>query len=428
MSLLAVGVSHRTAPLGVLERAAVTADDVPDLLAAMRRREGVAEVLLLSTCNRVEVYAAVEDVRCGVADVSSELARHAGMDLADHLLVHCSGAAVEHLFVVAAGLDSMAVGEGQILGQLRAAYATATALGTVGPVLHDLVQQALRVGKRAHAETGIDAAAVSLVSEALADAGAALGDLAGRRALVVGAGGLAALAVALLRARGIGQVTVANRTSARASRLVGTAGGVRARAVGLDAVAAELVSSDLVLTCTGAPDVVVTVPMVAAAPGRRVICDLALPRDVEPGVRTLPGVTLVDLETLAGRLGHMEAGAGIERARKLVADEVRRYQVAQRSADVLPTVTALRRRMTEVVDAELLRLTTRLPELPDDVRSEFARTMQRVVGKVLHTPTVRIKRAAEGPAGDTYAEVLRELFALDAPPLVRARPATGHPE
>jgi len=417
MSLLAVGVSHRTAPMGVLERAAVNADDVPGLLDSMGGRNGVAEVLLLSTCNRIEVYAVVDSFHGGLDDISAVLSGHAGMDLSDHLLARHSGAAVGHLFAVAAGLDSMAVGEAQILGQLRSAYATASARGAVGALLHDLVQQALRVGKRAHAETGIDAAAVSLVSEALADADAALGGVAGRRALVVGAGALAALAVALLRARGVERITVANRTSARASRLVGAAGGGHARAVGLDAVAAELADAELVVTCTGSREVVLTAAMVAAAPGRRVICDLALPRDVDPAVRDLPGVTLVDLEGLAGRLGHADGGTGVERARALVADEVHRYLAAQRSADVLPTVTALRRRMTEVVDAELLRLTTRLPELPDDVRGELAHTMQRVVGKVLHTPTVRIKEAAEGPAGGTYAEVLRELFALDLEPM-----------
>jgi glutamyl-tRNA reductase len=399
MSLLAVGVSHRTAPMRVLERAAVNADDVPKLLDELLEHENIAEVLLLSTCNRVEVYAIVESFHGGLADVSAVLARHAGVDLTEHLLVHYSGSAVEHLFLVAAGLDSLAVGEAQILGQLRTAYATASALGTVGGLLHELVQQALHVGKRAHAETGIDAAGASIVSEALADAAAALGGLEGRRALVVGAGSLAGLAVTQLRARRVAEIVVANRTPATAARLAAAVAreGITARAVGLDAVAAELTSADIVITCTGARDVVLTESMVARAPGRLVICDLALPRDVEPTVRGLPGVTLVDLESLAGRR----------------QQEVRRYLAVQRSAEVMPTVAALRRRVAEVVDAELLRLTARLPELPDEVHGEFAHTMHRVVGKLLHTPTVRIKQFAEGPAGETYAEVLRELFGLD---------------
>jgi glutamyl-tRNA reductase len=415
MSLLAVGVSHRTAPMRVLERAAVNADDVPKLLDELLEHENIAEVLLLSTCNRVEVYAIVESFHGGLADVSAVLARHAGVDLTEHLLVHYSGSAVEHLFLVAAGLDSLAVGEAQILGQLRTAYATASALGTVGGLLHELVQQALHVGKRAHAETGIDAAGASIVSEALADAAAALGGLEGRRALVVGAGSLAGLAVTQLRARRVAEIVVANRTPATAARLAAAVAreGITARAVGLDAVAAELTSADIVITCTGARDVVLTESMVARAPGRLVICDLALPRDVEPTVRGLPGVTLVDLESLAGRRQQVEAGDGIEMARALVAQEVRRYLAVQRSAEVMPTVAALRRRVAEVVDAELLRLTARLPELPDEVHGEFAHTMHRVVGKLLHTPTVRIKQFAEGPAGETYAEVLRELFGLD---------------
>jgi glutamyl-tRNA reductase len=428
MNLLAVGVSHRTAPMSVLERTAVNADDVSALLDELLRQDTVAEVLLLSTCNRVEVYSVVESLQSGLADVSAVLARHAGVDLADHLLVHYSGAAVEHVFHVAAGLDSLAVGEAQILGQLRAAYATASARGTVGGVLHDLVQQALRVGKRAHAETGIDAAGASIVSEALADAAAVLDGLEGRRALVVGAGSLAGLAVAQLRAREVAQVVVANRTAAAADRLAAAVAskGIRARGVGLDAVAAELMSADVVITCTGARDVVVTRSMVARAPGRIVICDLALPRDVEPTVRDLPRVTLVDLESLAGRRQQVDVGDGLELARALVADEVRRFLAARRSAAVQPTVAALRRRVDEVVDAELLRLAARLPMVPEEVHGEFAHTMHRVMSKVLHTPTVRIKEFAEGPVGDTYAEALRELFGLDAhPPTVLASPRPG---
>jgi glutamyl-tRNA reductase len=316
-------------------------------------------------------------------------------------------------------MDSMVVGEAQILGQLRAAYATAGDLGTTGTVLHELVQQALRVGKRAHAETGIDAAGASVVSEALADAALALGGLRGRRALIVGAGSLAALAAAELRRSGIAEIVVANRTWATANRLVGTvaAAGTAARAVGVDALPAELTSADIVITCTGALDTVVTTSMVAAIPGPLVICDLALPRDVEPAVRELPGVTLLDLEGLVERLRGAESGSSVESARALVADEVRRYLAAQRSATVTPMVTALRRGAAQVADAELRRLDTRLPGLTDEVRAELSHTVHRVVDKLLHTPTVRIKQLAEGPAGSSYAEALRELFALDPQPV-----------
>jgi glutamyl-tRNA reductase len=429
MSLLAVGLSHRTAPMGVLERAAVGADDLPKLLDELLGCENVAEALLLSTCNRVEVYAVVDNFHGGLADVSAVLARHAGRAvdaLADHLEVHYAGSAVEHLFLVAAGLDSVVVGEAQILGQLRAAYATAGELGTVGRVLHELAQQALRVGKRVHARTGIDSAAPSVVSEALSDAAVALGGLRGRRALIIGAGSLAALAAAQLRRHGVAEIAVANRTPATAGRLAAavTAEGTPTRAVGLAAVAAELTAADIVVACTGAVGPVVTASMVAAVPGPLVICDLALPRDVEPSVRGLTGITLIDLESLADRLRCAEAGTSVEAARTLVAEEVRRYLAAQRSAEVTPTVTALRRRAAEVVDAELLRLDARLPGLPGETRAELARTVQRVVKNLLHTPTLRVKQLAEGPAGNTYAEALRELFALD-PHLVGALGTTG---
>jgi glutamyl-tRNA reductase len=424
MNLLAVGISHRTAPLAVLERAAVGADDLPKLLDELLDRDHVAEALLLSTCNRVEVYAVVDAFHGGLADVSAVLARHGGWDvdeLADHLVVHHAGSAVEHLFRVVAGLDSMVVGEAQILGQFRAAYATARELGTAGTVLHALAQRALRVGKRAHAETGIDGAGASVVSEALADGTIALGGLRGRRALIVGAGSLAALAAAQLRHRGVAWISIANRTEATARRLAETvaAEGTPTRAVGFDAVPAELAAADIVIACTGAPDPVVTASMVAAVPRPLVICDLALPRDVEPAVRELPGVTLVDLEDLAERLRSTESGSSVDAARALVAEEVRRHLAAQRSAAVTPMVTALRRGAAEVVDAELLRLDTRLPGLTDEVRAELSHTVHRVVDKLLHAPTVRIKQLAEGPSGSSYAEALRELFALDPQPVPR---------
>jgi glutamyl-tRNA reductase len=312
----------------------------------------------------------------------------------------------------------MVIGEAQILGQLRAAYARACEFGTVGAGLHELVQQALRLGKKAHAATGIDAAAASVVSEALADGALALGGLRGRRALIVGAGSLAALTAAELRRSGIAEIVVANRTWDTAGQLVGTvaAAGTTARAVGVEAVPAELAMADIVITCTGALDTIVTTSMVAAVPGPLVICDLALPRDVEATVRELPGVTLIDLEDLADRLRRARAGTSVESVRTLVAAEVRRYRAARRSAEVTPTVTALRRQASEVADAELLRLGARLPGLPAEVRAELSRSLHRVVDRLLHTPTVRVRQLAEGPAGNSYAEALRELFALDPQP------------
>jgi glutamyl-tRNA reductase len=289
-------------------------------------------------------------------------------------------------------------------------------------VLHELAQQALRVGKRAHAETGIDAAGASVVSEALTDAEAALGGLAGRRALVVGAGSMGALTAAHLRRGGVDDLVLANRSEANAERLAVAlrTEGATARAVGLGALAAEIAAADLVVACTGAVGTVVGEDDVRRGLAGRdtgvaplVVCDLGLPRDVDPRIVEIAGVTVVDLAALGERLRSASAGIAVEEARTVVAEEVRAYFAAQRTAEVTPTVTALRRRAAEVVDAELLRLDGRMPDLDERSRSEVAQTVRRVVDKLLHTPTVQVKRLAQHPGGDTYAEALRELFELD---------------
>ena len=297
MTVLVVGLSHRSAPVEVLERAAVAAADVPKLVGEMLRGEHVSEAMLVSTCNRIEVYAVVDAFHGGLADVSAVLERHTGMalpELTEHVYVHYAGSAVQHLFAVAAGLDSMVVGEAQILGQLREAYSAAAGAGTVGRVLHELAQQALRVGKRVHADTGIDTAGASVVSEALADAAQALGGLAGRRAVLVGAGAMGGLAAAHLRRAEAAEIVVLNRTLARARRLaeITAEHGTPARAGTLDALAAELAAADLLVACTGAVGTVVDHEVVrdAVLAGRPlVVCDLGLPHDVEPGVAELPG-------------------------------------------------------------------------------------------------------------------------------------------
>jgi glutamyl-tRNA reductase len=434
MSVLVVGLSHRSAPVEVLERAAVGAADVPKLLDELLRTEHVSEAVLLSTCNRIEVYAVVEAFHGGLADVTGVLSRHAGTSLPEHLYVHYAGSAVQHLFAVAAGLDSMVIGEAQILGQLRSAYAVADAAGTVGRTLHELAQQALRVGKRVHASTGIDAAGASVVSEALADAAAALGgDLVGRRAVLVGAGAMGGLAAAHLRRAGAAEVVVLNRSAQRAERLAAltAAAGTPARAGALDRLATELPAADLLFACTGAIGTVVDLATVGAAVVERggrplAVVDLGLPRDVDPAVAALPGVTLVDLVALQRRLTDGDRLAAVAAAQDLVAAEAQAYLAAQRSAEVTPTVTALRRRASEVIDAELLRLDHRLPGLDDRVRAEFTRSVRRVVDKLLHAPTVQVKKLAEGPDGSTYAEALRALFELDPhAPAAVAAPRSG---
>jgi glutamyl-tRNA reductase len=413
MSVLVVGLSHRTAPVAVLERAAVPHDGVRKTLDELHRAETMSEVLLLSTCNRVEVYADVARFHPAVADVTSVLARHAGLavsDLSDHLYVHFAEAAAEHMFSVASGLDSMVVGESQILGQLRSAYALGTEVGSVGSVLHDLSQSALRVGKRVHTDTGIDRAGASIVSVALDQATGAIGPLDGRRAVIVGAGSMGALAGATLRRRGLTDIVVANRSVPHATRLAGTLGG---RAVPLAAVAAELVEADLLISCTGATGVVIEAGDVGSRTCRPlVVLDLALPRDVDPVVREQAGITYVDLETLRVS-GAMVSDDEVRAATSIVADELGGYLAEQQRLAVAPTVTALRARANQVIEGELARLDGRLPGLDADVRREVTGAVRRAVEKVLHAPTVRVKELASTPGGDRYAAALRELFDLD---------------
>ncbi len=426
MSVLLVGVSHRSAPVSVLERVAVADSERPKLLEELLRSPRISEAMLVSTCNRVEIYAVVDAFHGALTDVGEVLARHADTEvneLTKHLYVRYSESAIEHLFTVASGLDSMVVGEQQIIGQIRAAYAAADAQQAAGRTVHELAQQALRVGKRVHTETGIDSAGASVVSVALQRAATALGsaDLTGRSAVVLGAGAMGGLSVALLQRAGVTDLVVVNRTPERAVHLASTAvaSGMTARGIGADELPAVLAATDVLVTCTGAVGAVVTLAQahlaLAARPagsGPLVICDLGMPRDVEPAVAELPGVVLVGLESLQRAPEAAAATRDTEAARSIVAAELATYLASQRSAEVTPTVTALRKRAAEVVEAELLRLETRLPLMARTDRDEVARTVRRVVDKLLHAPTVRVKQLASSPGGDTYAEALRELFEL----------------
>jgi glutamyl-tRNA reductase len=397
----------------VLERAAVPPDDLRKTLDELHRAETISEVLLLSTCNRVEVYADAARFHPAVAEITSVLAQHAGLavsDLSDHLYVHFAEAAAEHMFTVASGLDSMVIGESQILGQLRSAYALGSEAGSVGSVLHDLAQSALRVGKRVHSDTGIDRAGASIVSVALDQAHDVLGSLPGRRALIIGAGSMGALSGATLRKRGVTDIVVANRSRERAQRLAENLDG---RAVGLDELGAEIAGADLLISSTGATGLVVEADLIGPRDARPlVVLDIALPRDVDPSVGARAGVTYVDLDVLRTS-GAMVSDDEVRAASEIVADELRDYLAEQQQLAVAPTVTALRARANQVIDSELGRLNNRLPGIDDAVRHEVADAVRRAVEKVLHAPTVRVKELASMPGGDQYAAALRELFDLD---------------
>ena len=427
MSVLLFGVSHRSAPVSVLEQLATDEPDQLKLVQQLLESPLVTEVMMLSTCNRVEVYAVVDAFHGGLSAIGGVLAEHSGLtmgELTKHAYVRYSEAAVEHLFAVASGLDSAVVGEQQVLGQVRRAYAAAESQQTVGRVLHDLAQRALAVGKRVHTETSIDAAGASVVSVALDIAASRLGGMRGRTAVVIGAGSMGALSAAHLVRAGVRQIHVVNRSLPRAQRLAKSIAeqGISAQASTLDDLPAALAGADLVISCTGAVRPVVSLADVhhALAAAARdeladplVLCDLGMPRDIDPAVAGLPGVAVVDMDRVQREPSARAAAADAEAARLIVADEVAAYLAGPRRAEVTPTVTALRQRAADVVEAELLRLENRLPGLGADQRDEVARTVRRVVDKLLHAPTVRVKQLAGGPGGDAYAEALRELFELD---------------
>ncbi|MFI2351860.1 glutamyl-tRNA reductase [Streptomyces sp. NPDC019443] len=536
MSLLVVGLSHRSAPVSVLERASLAADTQVKLLQDTLAAEPAAEAAVLATCNRIELYADVDKFHAGVAELSTLLAQHSGVgleELTPYLYVHYEDRAVHHLFSVACGLDSMVVGEGQILGQIKDALALGQDLHTAGRLINDLFQQALRVGKRAHSETGIDRAGQSLVTfglEQLADGADVEGWAAGKRVLVIGAGSMSSLAATTLARLGVRELVIANRTLERAERLAAVLnepGGMTVRAVTMASVADELTRADVAVSCTGATGLVLTAESVAAAlavpsapqtrddlrapdgslvarlaamaardgriadpsagvparpasedtpptpggrggtpsgradsselaegcpvgldqlhaedfaqhgawvdnadrPARSVVVaadrvtrtprvrlallDLAMPRDIDGAVHRLAGVRVVDIESLAEASADAPMAADVDQVRGIVSDEVAAFGAAQRAAHITPTVVALRTMAADVVAGEVARLEGRLPDLDDKERAEITQTVRRVVDKLLHAPTVRVKQLASEPGGAGYADALRTLFDLD---------------
>ncbi len=445
MSVLVVGLSHKSAPVAVLERAAVSGDTVTKLLRDVVQAEPVAEAFVVSTCNRVEVYADVDRFHAGVTAICELLARHCGMpshELTQYLYVHYEDRAVSHLLAVAAGLDSMVVGEDQILGQVRSAVKLAAEHGTAGRVLGELGRLALRTGKRARAETAIGRAGLSLLSAAVELAAASLGPLrpgadplAGRDVLVVGAGSMSGLATATAARSGAASITVANRTRKHAERLAASVSTVTTTVTGLADLPAAIAAADVVISCTGATGQVITGDMVSAtlaaraataaaaakaaaaaepARGALVIMDLAMPRDVEPAVADLTGVVLIGMDQLSEHAGAVRDD-DVAAVRAILEAELAAYQSAMDAARVAPTVVALRAKAAGVVDAELARLAGRLSadDLSGHALDEIAQTVRRVVDKLLHAPTVRVKELAGSPGGEEYAAALRVLFDLD---------------
>ena len=393
--------------------------DLPKALHDLALAEHLSEAVLLSTCNRTEVYAYAERFHGGYADIRELLARHSGLPpetVADELYSHHDADAVQHLFSVAAGLDSVVVGEHEILGQVRDAWQAARDEGTVGAVLEPLFRRAVVAGKKVRATTGISHGIASLSHAAVALAKERLGTLAGRRVLVLGAGDVATGTLKSLANVGATDIAVANRTPERAEAAAAACGG---RVVALDEVEPALVAADVVITTTGATDIVLEHSDIDEVMTRRggaelLIVDVAVPRDVDPAVRGLPGVTLLDMDDLGDFVRQGRAGREqeIDSVRAIVENEVEHYLIEASAREVAPLIAALRARAHEVTTAELDRHASRLAGLSAAQRVAVESLLRGVVNKLLHEPTVRLKDAAGHARGDRLAEALRDLFDL----------------
>jgi glutamyl-tRNA reductase len=410
VSILVVSVSHKSTSVSDLAQLALDASASAKLAEQLIDSEHIDEAVVLSTCNRTELYASVSRFHGALDDATQALADIAGLrpgELRSLCAVFFDEGAVAHTFSVASGLDSLVVGESQILGQVKAALTLSQAHETVGAVLNSLFQQAIRVGKRVHTETGIGAAGRSLISAAYRLLTDELGALDGQRVLVVGAGAMAGLAARTAATDGA-MVTCANRTLARAERLAEAVGG---KAVPLADLPQALAETDVLVTCTGARTLTIGVDDLAGTPVRGIV-DVALPADVAPEV-TAHGVCLVNLDRLVTDQPDSASAQEIEDARDLVRDEVASFLGLRRAAQVAPTVVALRSMASAVVAGELRRLEARLPQLDDHEREQIQRSMRRIVDKLLHTPTVRVQELSAEPDAVDYAAALRVLFALD---------------
>lgn len=419
MSVVVIGLNHRTVPLDLLERMTIDEARLPKALADLAARPNISEAVVLSTCNRTEAYVVAERFHGAYHDVRqflSELSFLPPEDFADHLYVHYDGDCVRHLFEVTAGLDSAVVGEAEILGQARVAWEEAREEGTAGAGLNLLFRQAVEVGKRARTETAISRGVASVSTAAVAMAAEQLGSLEHRSILVLGAGDMGEGMVRALVANGVADVHIANRTWERAEDLAERLAGRAVRLAELNDVLARV---DLLLTGTGASSLMLEhgdfARVMAARHGRPLlVVDVAVPRDVDPSAAEVEGVTLLDMDDLRrfAEQGLSARQAEVGTVRALVDDEVERHLALASARQVAPLVGSLHRRGDDVVAAELERFRSRLTGL-DDRQLEAVEALARgVVGKLLHGPTVQLKDAAGTPRGERLADALRDLFDL----------------
>jgi len=440
VSLLVVGLNHRSATIDLLDQVVMPSDRLGDFREDLARSPFLAEVMVLSTCNRIEVIAEVDRFHGAVGDITEQLAKYSGVDrieLADHVYAPFDEAAVKHVFSVAAGLDSMVIGEQQIVSQLREALRAAQEAGTAARGLNAVGQRALRAAKRVRSETGIDRHGASVVSVGLELSGASLGGLANRSALVIGAGAMSSLVVSGLAGLGLESIVVANRTSAKATRLALAYG---ARAAELADLDSEVADADLVVTATGSADIVLSEAGVrramATRPAKRalVVLDLAVPHDTDAAIADVAGVRRIDLSEIALAPQCRVSTEYSEAASRIVADEVALFMAERQAERIEPVLVSLRAKADEVIRTQVVRLRGKLPALSDADLAVVEQSMRRSISELLHTPTVRMKQYAGAADGERYAEVINALFDLDplaagvAPPSVPTPPASAPTE
>jgi len=425
MPITCIGLSHHTAPVEVRERHAFPASRMSEALVALRDYEAVREAVMLQTCGRLEIYAELDDYELGVAQVKSFLAnfRHGttGYDLESYLYTRLGHQAVEHLFRVCTGLDSMLIGEAEILGQVKDAYVAATRVKSLGRTLHHLFREALAAGKAARAQTSIGGESVSIATAAVEAAKARLGTLEAKSILVVGAGKMGRTAVKRLRAEGAARVVVANRTASRSRDLVDEAG--FGEVVELPDLIEALVMADVVVASTGAANFVIDAQRLAAAMERRperplFIVDIAVPRDVDPDVAELPNVTLMDIDDLKSVVDErLEARReAIPHVEEIIDEYVERFDNWYRARVAVPVISRLTQKAEAIRAAELERLLARCPEIGERERMLVTGMTLTIVSKLLHSVILKIREKATLDRSEalSHARVLDELFELEA--------------
>lgn len=434
-SILVAGVNHKTAPISLLERLAINDERLPKALHELGGAEHVLECVILSTCNRIEVYALVSKFHAGTQDVRnflSEFCHVAPEEFVDSLYTYHDEGAVKHLFRVAAGVDSMVVGESEILGQVRRSFQSAADEGMVQRVLGAAFRQALRVGKRARTETAIGRNPVSVSSAAVDLARRAFddGSLDGKRIAIVGAGKMGRLAARALSQAGAAELTVVNRTAERADELAEL---FDADSKPFSDLASVLAGSDIVISSTTSPEAVLDAPTVAAAMAQRpdrplFIVDIAVPRDVDPDAADVPGVILRDIDDL-GSVVQNNKGSRLEEVssvEEIITREIEHFMSWERSTEFAPTAAELVAKADLLRDVEMERIKKHLAAMTPEQREAVDHLSRRLVSKVLHTPLARVKSLSNSKQGHLYLAVLRELFELDSEPGAPDDPSVTH--